>query len=351
MSSQRFDVLDYLRGFFIFVIIIDHAFRWPSLFSLVTGQGGLWVTAAEGFVIISGFLVGFIRGNKDSKKPLGSVTKKLLKRAALLYFWFVISTLIYVAASWYIPTLGSTPWIEIPPFNWQELFISTATFAYSYTWVHFLYLYAIFLLVSPVAILLLRRRLSWLLGLLSLTGYIVGLYFGIHWLQWQIMFFLPVIAGFHFPNLRSYWLSIKPERRKKSIIALGIVSFATLIASITAVFLIPENGVSIWLHATLFSKDPVGPGVVILSLIWFVALVALFQRSLPLLKKWLGWLLVPFGTRSLTAYIIHGAAILPLAFLFPMGDSILLNTLLGAATVMITWGMIKVPLIQHIIPR
>lgn len=69
-KTNRLDYLDYLRGYFVVVIITDHLWRYPSLFSLITGEARLWMTAAEGFVMISGFLIGYVRGFKGRKNPL-----------------------------------------------------------------------------------------------------------------------------------------------------------------------------------------------------------------------------------------------------------------------------------------
>jgi hypothetical protein len=350
-SSSRFLALDYLRGFFILVIIIDHAYRWPSLLSLFTGQGALWVTAAEGFVIISGLLVGYVRGSKNRSEPLLSVAKKLWKRAAILYVWFVLSTLFYVAVSWYIPTSGSTPWVEISTFDWRQLIVSTSTFAYSYTWVHFLYLYAIFLAIAPIAVYLLRQRLAWCLAVLSIAGYATGLIFTIHWLQWQILFFLPSIAGFYLPQLQGIWNKLALRKKTWARWVLSITALVTLVFSVVTYFYVPNAPISQWLSTTIFCKEPIGIGVIPVAFVWFLALASLFQYMVSFLKKYLNWLLLPFGTQSLTAYIVHGLAIIPLALLFPMTDSIVLNTLIGALTVIITWGLVRLPIVQRIIPR
>ena len=75
-ASQRIDAFDYLRGFFIVVIVIDHLWSFPSLWTFLTGEARLWMTAAEGFVLISGFLIGFIRGRKGLKLPFHDIAKK-----------------------------------------------------------------------------------------------------------------------------------------------------------------------------------------------------------------------------------------------------------------------------------
>jgi len=76
----RIQELDLLRGYFIAVILIDHIQRWPSFYTYLTGQGRLWVSAAEGFFIISGLLIGYLRGYKARHHPLAVVTKKLTCR-------------------------------------------------------------------------------------------------------------------------------------------------------------------------------------------------------------------------------------------------------------------------------
>src|SRR3989339_456486 len=87
--KRRIHELDLLRGFFILVIIIDHLQFWPSPLTFLTGEGRLWVSAAEGFFLISGLLIGYIRGYKGRNQPLTSISKKLAYRAFMLYAWGV----------------------------------------------------------------------------------------------------------------------------------------------------------------------------------------------------------------------------------------------------------------------
>src|SRR5262245_56218398 len=54
---QRDRALDLLRGYLLCVILVDHIHWFPSLFEPLTGCGQLWASAAEGFLLISGFLV------------------------------------------------------------------------------------------------------------------------------------------------------------------------------------------------------------------------------------------------------------------------------------------------------
>lgn len=105
--SERMLVLDYLRGFFIMIIIADHLWRWPNLFEYVSGRGELWSSAAEGFVIISGLLVGYVRGYKNREKPMLEVAKKLVIRGIMLYIWMIIVSIALVWATWSLTFNGN----------------------------------------------------------------------------------------------------------------------------------------------------------------------------------------------------------------------------------------------------
>ena len=62
-SGKRDYRLDFLRGIAVLIMVIDHV-AGPSPLHLLTGGNGFFVSAAEGFVFISGFLVGIVYGGK-----------------------------------------------------------------------------------------------------------------------------------------------------------------------------------------------------------------------------------------------------------------------------------------------
>ena len=65
-KRKRIITFDIMRGIFMLVIIIDHMIGayGESIFVLFTGGGGLPASAAEGFFILSGLMVGYIYGPK-----------------------------------------------------------------------------------------------------------------------------------------------------------------------------------------------------------------------------------------------------------------------------------------------
>lgn len=346
-TSSRILALDYLRGFFIVIIISDHLWRWPNLFELISGRGELWSSAAEGFVIISGLLVGYVRGYKNRQQPLLTVSKKLVMRGIMLYVWMVITTLLLVTASWLLNFKGNMAYVPIPQFHWNDLIVNVLRLDYVHTLTHFLYLYAIFLIIAPLVVWLLRQRKYWIIGLASMTVWLVGSKYSIEWMQWQILFFLPAIAGYYLESITKYFTGLSKTLQTNIRIGLIVITFITLAwAQIIVLTKAPGSYQSI-----LFGRDPVTLATVSISFIWFLGLLSLFQYLLPWLKKWLGWLLLTFGERSLTAYILHIIPLVLCALLFPVTGNIYEDTLLSITSILTTWILLKIPHINRIIPR
>lgn len=350
-ESSRLTTLDHLRGFFIVVIIVDHLGRWPSLFALISGQALLWVTAAEGFVIISGLLIGYVRGFKNKSLSMIEVSKKVIGRAGLLYLWSIIATIGYTALLWYVPLIGGKPAVPFDVGDWWQVIAQVLSFQTPFVWVHFLTLYALFLAVSPIAIFLLRHNKAWLVTMLSLGLLVIGWQTHIEALQWQALFFIPSVAGYYLEPIRSRWNGLAPTKRKIYSAALVGVTVVTIIASAVA-----------WFHPTLvqsfadisnamFAKDTISFWRLLVAFIWFVGFLLVFERFRGWIGTKLGWLLIPIGTRSLTAYIVHGIAIIAISYFTLAGENILINTLLGGIAILLVWGLIRIPLVQKIIPR
>jgi len=346
-SSKRIIALDYLRGFFITVIIIDHLWRWPNIFASISGRGELWASAAEGFVIISGLLVGYIRGYKNRKLPLKDVSKKLITRGILLYTWMIITSIVLVTVSWQFEFKGDMAYIPIDAGDWNTLITSTLRFDYVHTLTHFLYLYAIFLVISPIVIWLERQGKSWIVAAASIALWLFGVMDNVEWMQWQLLFFLPSIVGFYFETILAYYHKLTLRTRLWIRYGSIAVMAATVFAS--AIIILPHDPGAY--KDTLFGRDPVTLPTIIVSFIWFIGLLSLFQLILPWLQKWFGWLLLTFGERSLTAYIVHTIPLVICQLFFTESDNFWLNSVLTLACILGTWAILKIPYINKLIPR
>ena len=346
-AASRLLALDYLRGFFIVVIIVDHLWRWPNLFQFISGRGELWASAAEGFVIISGLLVGYIRGYKNRNTPLGEVSKKLVKRGLLLYVWMLISTTVLVALSWYLSFKGNLAYIPYNDFDWHSLFIGMLRLDYVHSLTHFLYLYAIFLVISPLVIWLLRKSLAWVVALGSLALWWIGISTSTEWMQWQLLFFVPAIAGFYLETLRHRYNHLPQKMR--SLLAYGSIAVMGVTVVISAIIILPTAPGSY--TEILFSREPLTFARILIAFIWFIGLFSLFELSQRVLQRYLGWLLLPFGTKSLTAYILHSLTLMACSLLVASSDNIWVNSLLTTVCILATWALLKIPHINRVVPR
>lgn len=354
-SSGRLLSLDYLRGYFILVIIIDHLWKFPSAWALMSGQAKLWVTAAEGFVIISGFMIGYIRGRKGLKLPFPAIARKLISRAALLYAWMVIASMGYITLEW-SKLVPNIPYTKLPAGDYGEAFMQVVTGNQPHVWIHFLYLYAIFLALAVVAVYLLRHRQAWLLAAATLTAYLFGLILDVEWMKWQLIFFVPSIAGFYFENIRAWWQDcsdVVSHQLRSGLWALsGILLLFSILTSF-APWALPE-AFNHW-SAGAFVIEGFSPLRVIVAGLWFVSLALIFERITPWLQRHTFGIIEYLGTHSLTAYIAHGYMICLVNYVFtaavPAIWDIPYNTLLGLITILATYAIIRLPIIRSVLPR
>lgn len=362
-SISRIHELDLLRGFLIVVIIIDHLQRWPSPFTFMTGEGRLWVSAAEGFFIISGLLLGYIRGYKGMKQSMKSISRMLISRAAKLYFWSVIITFVGVALMQYfqgnpslVPKLPDTSGLA---YIWQVI-----SQQYVFDWIYFLRLYWIMLLVSPLAIWAFRKGKWWIVPLISILIY--GFSFLIQTpeaaLQWQVLFFVSATIGFHFERIVLF-LKSRPYLKNvlvDTMIAIGVVS---MIVSYFWVlgwnfvdsdrsYLSRDDYVATrsWLDLW-FTKDPLAVGRVLLSFIWVGSLLAFFHWLRRPLEKYFGWVLKPLGTFSLTGYCLQAIILLFFQFFVPISSNGLYNFLLGIVAVIAVRLLVTERHVHRILPQ
>lgn len=368
-SIGRIHELDLLRGYFIFIILIDHIQRWPSFYTYLTGQGRLWASAAEGFFIISGLLIGYLRGYKSRHLHLSAVIKKLWKRAAMLYVWCLGITFFVVAVTAILsdgnnPLLPKLPLAEqvvnLPTYLWYVI-----SGQYANDWIYFLRLYAIVLAVSPLVIWLLRKGLWWLVLILSLGAYVASFFMGEQpegALQWQLLFFGAALIGWKLETIVN-WL--REHQQAKKVIIASLIS-VTIVTMLTSYFWVHGWGNVESQHAIIsrdsyvtargwidpwFTNDPMAIGRIIISFIWFGGMLALFHVLRRYISKAFGWLLMTFGQYSLSAYCLQAILLVFIEVLIPVRDNWWLNFISTTAAILGVWGIMQIPLVRRLLPR
>jgi len=367
----RIHELDLLRGFFILVIVIDHFQRWPSPFTFITGEGRLWVSAAEGFFIISGLLIGYLRGWKGRHHSLKEISKKLLSRALMLYLWCVGITFFVVSVMTFFTSGTDSLYFLLPKFPEAAQLTSLPVYAWNVLsgqfasdWIYFLRLYAIVLAASPIVIWLLRKGKWWIALLLSLAVYSASFLMETPEgaMQWQLLFFGAALIGWRLESI-ALWLRSHPIARKRIAISLISVTLITMVMSYFWVFGWsnvegPRAIISRDSYVTArgfidpwFTNNPLAPLRVILSFIWFGGLFSIFHYGRNFIMKWFGWLLMPFGTSSLSVYCLQAILFVFLQALIPVSQSGVINMLSTTVVVLILWAIVRTPVAQRILPR
>lgn len=333
-QHRQISSLDFIRGLLLCVIITDHLFRFPNIFELVTGRGQLWVSAAEGFFLISGLLVGVVYRTKIYSSTR-QVFQKLWRRAISLYLTSIILTLFFTYVGQFIPSEFLKPGL------WHEsvtsLIINTLTLKYTYGWADFLNYYSVFMFFAPFGLLLVSRKKTW--GLLLLSSLIWLNRGSSFYLSWQILFFLSLTLGFHLNQLVSRFSLLKTTTKKFLVGFCAGTTITSLIFSVLSVFvvkfpLVQTTFIDLNNHLQIvFDKNTLGPGRVILSLFWFTSVILLINHFEIKIPSSVYRLFASMGKNSLFVYCLHALILFPINYFLPKETNYFQNTLITSGVI------------------
>lgn len=322
--------LDLLRGLFMICIIVNHNSGWtPSFINIFTGQGTLFASAAEGFFIISGILVGYIYGPKvliNTRK----VFTKLWKRAALLYLLTITFSIIFYTWSLLTPEVDYR--MEIWSGDFISFLLSTLTLDYVYGWHDFLRQYAVFMVFAPFIVLLCAIKKS---AIVVIVSVLIWLLFGANpdaqpFASWQIIFTLGIIAGYYLPQIERYWQKINNHHRNIYTKIILLTALITYLFSITLFTIIPavQDTMSsilpyyltdklawfvdlrnMYVLPIVLPRDNISLFRILACAVWFMALYIIFRRHESIIERKTKGYLSFFGRNSLLIFCIHGIAL------------------------------------------
>lgn len=360
-ATERIAALDLIRGYFLFVILIDHLGRFFGGWEIFTGRGAQWVSAAEGFFFVSGMMVGLVRGRKMKDRPFKEVWKKLWSRALLLYVWAVGLTLFFSAIA---ELFKGNAGIKSGAFSGTNFILETFTLQFNYGWGDFLAYYAIYLFLAPLAIWLIRKRLWHTVLLLSLIGWMTSMKLTG---SWQILFFSGAVFGYYQKEVESYFFALKNKTKKLLTRLVYSLTLVTLSMSVFFTTFAEEYGkdgghflgldlsgaraYSVEQLRPVFDKSSLAPLRLLLFYLWFTALYLLVRKYEDWFKQKLGWLLMTLGQNSLYVYIVHAILLYFLDLLIPGGQFWLVNFVISTSFVGLIWYMTKRKFLFGIIPR
>lgn len=371
--------IDFLRGLIMVYVIIVH-FEYFSVFSLFAWERLAIISSAEGFVFLSGIVVGMVYKRRLLQTGLKSASRLLWQRAFKLYrvnIYMILSILllgllpfvnVFEVTHWINPwtnesfalfpvegtsvssTISQTLLLRIGPHQYQVIG-----------------LYVVLLALAPGALYLLSRGKA---GILLLLSWI--LYAGNHFLQipltgaryemafptltWQLLFFHGMAIGYYRHVVLDYIASTRWLFYLAISAAIGFLFLTNNNQHLLYLpgwhldFIKPETyGM---LYAFWFQKTSLGLGRILNNAVLFVLAYYLLTTYWVWFEKSLAWLLVPLGQNSLYVFTLHVYFLLLLSNTpLPGLNNIWINSFLHLAVIFTIWGMVKRQILFHIIPR
>lgn len=320
-KRERIIALDLLRGTFLVVIFINHIAWYPTFFDILTGRSHLFASAAEGFFAISGVLVGYVYGPRILRKTKETFTH-LIRRAGWLYVLAIGFSLLYTTIASLFLEPGSLR--EMPPIpDVGTMLYQTFTLQFHFGWADFLSRYAVLMLIAPFVLWLIGKKLWWLVGVISVVVWALFNNSGLNTItSWQLVFFGGIIIGYHLPQIES-WAKSLPKRTKKiAVYSLFSIALLTFAISISLTVIIPTlqgelhtfispslNGILLavinfraHLDDTIFNKDSLALGRLVIGVIWFASLYILYRQFEKQIDSFTKGSLLILGTNSLFVY-------------------------------------------------
>lgn len=384
LSEGKRDLrIDMLRGIALVMMVVAHV-EILSVFNVVTWERFGLTTGAEGFVILSGFVLGFLKRRQLQTEPLLSVSYSLVRRAATLYVVniFIILSIIILRHFSFIDTFELThftdrysgvaysmyPVSEQIKEAWYNEFIFLEIGPHQS---QILGLYFYLLILSPVFLwLLYTRRVVILIG----GALIVYIYFQITQehlvsaefdfafplMAWQFIYVLGMCCGWYKEELLSM------AKTQAGAVVLSCMVLIALIMMFIAqnhtnpfmprylmLHIIPARNFD-WLYHNFAGKNELGPLRILndACLIVFVYLVLTYFWY-PI-NRIFGWFLILLGQNSLYVFILHVYVVLVVSQFVEFDlwqRNWLLNTLIHTLCLLFLWAMAKYGVLRRLIPN
>ncbi|GAC1314466.1 MAG: OpgC domain-containing protein [Chloroflexota bacterium] len=365
--------VDLLRGFCIFAMVVDH-FGGDSWLYALTGGNRFYVSAAEGFIFISGFVMGQAYRVKRDRQGLPAAMLEALRRARTLYLATVTLTLIFSVlylytdiALWTGRDFGLG--IDSP----MEIAVAALTLHYTYHGTDILAMYTLLLLAAPLCLLLLSVGQWYWVFVPSLLWWLAYQVYpeqtAVPWYirhgenfplaAWQVLFVTGHVLGFYRGAITD-WL-----RRFRRVRVFGVALCAAMTLALISLAWSAENGnlfgffdIDPNVLTETFFKIPLRPWRLVAFLSVAIAAYTLVTYLWVPIRLALGWLMLPLGQAALYSYIVHFFLILLVYNLAPFVETLtweplerLLTPSLQIGTVLLLWLMVRRRVLFGIVPN
>ena len=375
--------IDFMRGIALVMMVVAHT-EVMSVFNIFSWERFGLTTGAEGFVILSGFMLGMLNRARLQKVVLLTVSWGLYLRAWKIYRVNIIIIVSFILLA-YIPHINIFEVTHFTDrFSGESWSLYPVTPQIKETWFNIILylqigphqtqilgLYIFLLLFSPLFLGMLQKgNVWWLLGA-SLLVY--GLWqrwplrltpsefeFAFPLLAWQFIFVLGMASGWYKAELISF---ARTPAGKVVVVALVIVALILgfiaqnhtnpFMPPALLMHVIPPDGFNTFYH-TWAAKNGLGPVRVLNDIALMVTVYLVLTYCWTPLNRMLGWFLIPLGQHSLYTFILHVYVVLLVSQFITFDlwrHAWIENTLVHAAALGILWLMAKYNVAARWIPN
>jgi hypothetical protein len=372
--------IDFIRGLVMFCLVTVHIETASWFNFLFTWERVGVMSGAEGFVILSGFVIAMVYKRKAEQIGWEKAGLKLMGRAFQLYRvnLGIIAFVYLLMLIPFINTASVTTFVDHAAGKVYPLFPAADAnmltrigqglmLRYGPHQVQILGLYVVLLLVSPLALKLLMKKKTLLLFGLSWSLYVLNRFYPVNLthaqyenafptLTWQLLFFHGMAAGFHRDKLTQLMQSSfrKPVLYLAGVLTLGFLFFTLnhpyVVPPYLSLSVIPAQTFE-RLYAAYFSKRNLG----LLRIVNYVAALTvcyyLLTRYWKVIDKSAGWFFVPLGRASLYVFAVHIGVIVLIDNLHVFGTGVWMATLGHTFALLLLWAMVKKQILFKVIPR
>ena len=267
LQVKRLDIIDGMRGYFLVFMLINHlVFVGGYWLVEVNHRQFAFVEDAQGFVFLSGLLIGLVYAPKMLKYGRDKGAKKVYARAFELYryaMWMIVAVLL---ARMMLPGAYEAWWNWLGDTDFRDpvRLAAVATFVFQPTFMDILPQYTIYMLFAPLLIwlclhgkwahVLVGSFLVWMAAQLGLQRIVTvplnelmlgtddqGVRVSFNMMGWQIVFFSALVVGVLHAQGRIDWSRIfSPEHTLLPKAALAVCLFFLPLRIATAHGLMPD---------------------------------------------------------------------------------------------------------------
>ncbi|KFA82513.1 OpgC domain-containing protein [Enterobacter sp. EGD-HP1] len=383
LAGSRDLRIDFMRGIALVMMVVAHT-EVMSVFNIFSWERFGLTTGAEGFVILSGFMLGMLNRARLQKVVLLTVSWGLYLRAWKIYRVNIIIIVSFILLA-YIPHINLFEVTHFTDrFSGESWSLYPVTPQIKETWFNIILylqigphqtqilgLYIFLLLFSPLFLGMLQKgNVWWLLGA-SLLVY--GLWqrwplrltpsefeFAFPLLAWQFIFVLGMASGWYKAELISF---ARTPAGKVVVVALVIVALILgfiaqnhtnpFMPPALLMHVIPPDSFNTFYH-TWAAKNGLGPVRMLNDIALMVTVYLVLTYCWTPLNRLLGWFLIPLGQHSLYTFILHVYVVLLVSQFITFDlwrHAWIENTLVHAAALGILWLMAKYNVAARWIPN